>query len=112
MKAGKVWGETLKIHAVPGCFEFHRIFALEGHECSKHLHKTKYNGFWVEQGILRVTVWQPSGTIDYTVLQDGDFMVVPPGVHHRFTALMDTVAFELYWAELHPEDIERENVGH
>ena len=111
MISGKVWGTTSLIHSVPGCFEFHRIDALKGHRCSNHKHKTKYNGFYVVSGKLQITVKQPTGTTDITVLGPGDYTVVSPGVFHRFDVLEDTVAFELYWAELHPSDIEREDVG-
>ncbi len=47
-KAGKVWGITELIHA-NGVLEFHRIEAEAGKFCSKHLHKTKWNGFFVKK---------------------------------------------------------------
>ena len=38
-------------------------------------------------------------------------MVVPPGEYHRFTALTDCVAYEIYWVDLSATDIVREDVG-
>lgn len=109
--AGKVWGRTAQLFATPA-FELHRIVAQPGHKCSKHKHSTKVNGFFVETGKLRVTVWQPTGTVDVTELGPGDTIAVPPGVYHQFQALEpDTVAFEVYWTELRADDIERETVG-
>jgi hypothetical protein len=49
MKAGKVWGQTELLEA-NGVLEFHRIEAKAGGVCSKHKHKFKWNGFFVEQG--------------------------------------------------------------
>jgi hypothetical protein len=83
MKAGKIWGSTELLHA-NGVLEFHRIEYKKGGTCSKHLHKYKWNGFYVESGRMKIRVWQK----DYDV------------------------AFELYWAEFNHDDIQRESVGH
>lgn len=110
--AGKIWGKTQLIHA-NGVLEFHRIEANKGGECSKHKHKFKWNGFFVESGCLKIRVWKNAyNLVDETILRAGDFTQVPPGEYHSFEALEDTVAFELYWAEFAHNDIERETVGH
>ena len=49
MKAGKIWGQTELIHA-NGVLEFHRIEFKKDVACSKHQHKHKWNGFFVESG--------------------------------------------------------------
>ena len=87
MIQGKVWGFTQKIEANP-FFEFHRIEINAGSYCSKHLHKHKWNGFWVESGELEIH-----------------------GEYHMFKCNQDTVCFELYWAQFDHNDIERETVG-
>jgi len=112
MKAGKIWGQTELIHA-NGVLEFHRINFNKGGVCSKHKHKFKWNGFYVESGKMLVRVWQDDqgGLIDETILKAGDFTQVKPGKLHQFEGLEDGVAFELYWAEFNHNDIERENVG-
>ena len=110
-KAGKIWGETSLIHA-NGALEFHRIEAHCGTRCSKHMHKFKWNGFFVEAGHLVIRVWQQDYDLcDTTHLKPGDFMQVKPGLYHSFEALKDTIAFELYWAEFNHDDIVREDVG-
>jgi len=112
MKAGKIWGSTELIHA-NGVLEFHRIEFKKNVACSKHQHKHKWNGFFVESGKMLVKVWQKDyALVDETILNPGDFTRVKPGVYHQFIGLEDGVAFELYWAEFDHNDIERESVGH
>jgi mannose-6-phosphate isomerase-like protein (cupin superfamily) len=111
MLAGKVWGETELIEG-NGVLEFHRIQARAGGVCSKHLHRHKWNGFYVESGQLVVRVWKNNyDLVDETVLGPGQYTRVPPGEYHQFEALEDTVAFEIYWAEFDHDDIQRETVG-
>lgn len=109
MKAGKVWGTTELVHS-NGVLEFHRIEFKANAECSKHKHKFKWNGFFVESGKLLVRAWN-EGLVDETVLEAGDFTRIKPGVYHQFEGIEDGVAFELYWAEFDHNDIERETVG-
>lgn len=112
MKSGKVWGETKLIQLVPGVLEFHRIETKKGGVCSKHAHQSKTNGFFVEKGKLLIRVWQKSyDLVDETILGPGDYCAVPPGVYHQFEALEDSIAFELYYAQLIGDDIIRESVG-
>ena len=111
MKAGKVWGTTQLLEA-NGVLEFHRITAQAGGVCSKHRHRHKWNGFFVESGRLLIRVWKNSyDLVDETVLGPGEYTRVAPGEYHQFEALEDTGAFELYWAEFDHEDIERETAG-
>ena len=112
MKAGKIWGSTELLHA-NGVLEFHRIEYKKGGTCSKHLHKYKWNGFFVESGKMKIRVWQKDyDLVDETILNAGDFTRVKPGWYHSFEGLEDGVAFELYWAEFNHDDIQRETVGH
>ena len=111
MKAGKIWGQTELIHA-NGVLEFHRIEYEAGFKCSEHLHEFKWNGFFVESGIMVVRTWQDDqGLVDETVLGAGDFTQVKPGKYHQFEGLEDGVAFELYWAEFNHDDIKRRTSG-
>lgn len=110
---GKIWGNTECIHA-NGVFEFHRIEFKQGFKCSEHLHKFKWNGFFVETGKMLIRVWQDSdqsGLIDETILTAGQFTQIKPGKFHQFEGLEDGVAFELYWAEFNHEDIVRRTIG-
>lgn len=110
--AGKVWGQTELLEA-NGVLEFHRIQATAGGICSKHKHNYKWNGFFVESGKLLIRVWKKNyDLVDTTVLSAGQYTKVAPGEYHQFEAVEDTVAFEVYWAELDHTDIDRESVGY
>ena len=111
MKAGKVWGTTELIEA-NGALEFHKIEMIKGGVCSKHLHRYKWNGFFVDSGSMLIRVWQRDhDLIDETILKAGDYTKVKPGLYHQFECLTSGVAFELYWAEFNHDDIERRTVG-
>jgi mannose-6-phosphate isomerase-like protein (cupin superfamily) len=111
MKQGKLWGETRCIFKTP-LAELHRIEVNPHGFCSVHLHEHKWNGFFVERGELLVKVWQPSGTLDQTLLGPGDFMTVPAGVEHQFVAMKEgCLAFEMYSIDPLTEDIVRRSVG-
>lgn len=111
MFAGKVWGTTELIEA--NCaLEFHRIEMIKGGVCSKHLHRYKWNGFYVESGQMLIKVWQRDyDLIDETILNPGDYSKVKPGLYHQFECLESGTAYELYWAEFNHQDIVRETVG-
>jgi len=112
MKAGKVWGQTELLEA-NGVLEFHRIEAKKGGTCSKHKHKYKWNGFFVEKGEMIIRVWKNNyDLVDETLLKAGQYTKVAPGEYHQFEAVSDCIAFELYWAEFDHDDIERETVGY
>ena len=112
MKAGKVWGQTELVEA-NGALEFHRIEMKAGGVCSKHLHRYKWNGFYVESGQMLVKTWQRDyNLVDETLLKAGDYHKVKPGLYHQFECIEDGVAFELYWAEFNHNDIVRESVGY
>ena len=109
--AGKVWGRSETIFALPA-FELHRLTIHAGHRCSKHKHQAKFNGLYVEEGVIEVTVWQPEGTVDVTTVKAGESIVIPPGVFHQFRGVqLASVVFETYWTALSPADIIREDVG-
>jgi mannose-6-phosphate isomerase-like protein (cupin superfamily) len=111
MKAGKVWGNTRGLFAGNNV-EIHRIEVGAGGVCSKHKHDHKSNMFYVESGTLEVRVWKNDyALVDKTMLFAGDTTTVPPGEFHQFCALTEVVAYEVYWVELDPGDIVRENVG-
>ena len=111
MLAGKIWGQTELIHA-NGVLEFHRIEFKKDYQCSKHKHRFKWNGFFVESGKMKIKVWKNDyDLVDETILNPGDFTRVKPGEYHSFEGLEDGVAFELYWAEFNHDDIVRETVG-
>ena len=109
--SGKIWGLTGLIFENHN-FELHRIEAKNGGICSKHKHVHKYNGIFVESGRLLVRVWKNDyDLIDETIVTAGECCIIKPLEYHQFEALKDTIAFEWYWAEFDPKDIEREDHG-
>lgn len=113
MIQGKVWGYTCPLF-FKNNVELHFIKVKKGGYCSKHLHKYKYNQFIVFEGQLKVTIWKQYGI---EILQDVTFVgkdqicIVPPGEFHKFEALEDTTALEVYWVDLNQNDIVREDQG-
>ena len=110
MKAGKAWGVTEALFNRNNV-EMHRIEVDAGGFCSKHKHEHKWNMFYVEIGELEILTWKDGGVIDCTVLKPGDNAAVPPGEFHQFRAITDVIAYEIYWVDLHADDIVRETVG-
>lgn len=111
-KQGKIWGSTTEIFNKNNV-SIHRIEVKEGAYCSLHLHNHKNNIFMVEQGLLKVIIHRKdagSDIVDETELGPGDTMNVEHGLLHKFEALEDTIAFEIYYVEL-TDDIVRRNVG-
>lgn len=111
MISGKVWGNTEAIFGHNGV-SIHRIEVKKGGSCSKHYHTHKYNRFFIERGILRISVWQKDySLIDETILSSGQSTEIKPGLFHEFVALEDTVAYEIYYTKLEEDDIVRETCG-
>lgn len=108
---GKIWGTTSVLVSNP-VVEFHRITAKANYRCSEHRHVHKWNGFYVESGVLEIHIRKKDYDLtDVTVLRAGDFTSVCPGEYHYFLCTEDCVALELYWPELLSEDIERKDHG-
>jgi mannose-6-phosphate isomerase-like protein (cupin superfamily) len=111
MISGKVWGDTECIFDINNV-SIHRITVKSGGVCSKHYHLHKYNQFFVEQGKLKILVWQKDyDLVDETILYAGQSTEVKPGLFHQFIALEDTVAYEIYYVRLENSDIIRSNCG-
>jgi len=108
---GKVWGDTSVI-IQNALVELHKINVKAGFRCSEHLHEHKWNGFYVESGVLEIHVRKNNYELtDVTVLRAGDFTSVRPGEYHFFVCTEACSALELYWPELLSEDIKRKNTG-
>jgi len=112
MKKKKIWGYTQEIFN-NSLFELHRLEFNEGYNCSEHLHKFKFNAFFVESGKLLVRVWDNKDDSSYEeiTLHPGDFYKVEPGHYHQFEGIKSGVAFEIYWSEYSSDDIERRKEG-
>jgi hypothetical protein len=61
---------------------------------------------------MLIRTWQRDYDLcDVTILEEGEYHKVKPGLYHQFECVEDGVAYELYWAEFNHNDIERESVG-
>ena len=108
---GKVWGKTQQLFQNSN-FELHRIEVKKGGFCSKHQHKHKFNAFYIEQGKLKVIVYENDyDLIDETIISTGEMTIAKPRTYHRFEAIEDTICYEIYWVELSHNDIQRVDVG-
>lgn len=110
-KLDKVWGTTECLLLLPS-IQVHRIKFKRGGVCSLHYHKARYNAFYVISGRLDVLHVHGLGVDQRDMLQPGQLSVVPPEVLHRFEAVTDGEALEIYFpAEVQAGDIVRLTQG-
>lgn len=77
-----------------------------------HKHEHKHNLFYVDSGHLRVTVEKTDYKLtDTTILLPGQKTSVKPGQFHKFEALEETYALEIYYTEPISSDIIRKDCG-
>lgn len=112
-KQGKIWGETTEFFR--SCtVSAHHLRIREGGYCSEHRHARKANLFYIVRGRLEITIFWQKGIRelqDVTVIEAGQTAEIPPGVWHRFRALGETEAIEIYRVRLEDPDIERRTQG-
>lgn len=107
---GKAWGQTRVVEQRNGVAVHYIEVECYGY-CSWHRHSSKYNRFVCLNGRLKIEREKNDyGLTDVVVLEAGESTTVPPGEYHRFIALTDCEALEVYWTEL-TEDIERRSCG-
>lgn len=110
-KEGKIWGSNLLLFHNDN-IQINQIYIKKGGRCSKHFHKTKHNIFFVQTGKLLVEKWNESGLVDSTILISEQMTEIPPTIYHRFTALEETSALEIYHSDTVDEfDIIRSDEG-
>lgn len=112
MKTGKVWGTTELLLRTP-FIEVHRLTIKPNARCSLHLHRAKWNAFFVQSGALKIEVHKAAyQLVDTTELKAGEFTTVPPNEEHRFmTGARGALAIEIYYPPELAEDIIRKDVG-
>jgi hypothetical protein len=111
----KVWGttETLYKDALTWLTQ---INVVQGGFSSKHHHETLYNGFVVVSGSLLLLEYDNSGKEHRIVLvPQAHGYKFAPMMPHKFEALEDTVAREIYWPKagyaIDVGDIVRQDTG-
>jgi mannose-6-phosphate isomerase-like protein (cupin superfamily) len=112
MKIEKIWGTTEPLVMTP-MFELHRLRILPDMRCSFHVHRFKWNAFYVIEGLVFIdTVENELATVISVELASGDFTTIAPGLHHQFrTGPGPCLMLEAYYTEPLSEDIIRRNVG-
>lgn len=113
MKIDKIWGTTEPLIATP-LFEMHRLALIPEHRCSLHVHRHKWNAFYVIDGKLFIDIVEGdmNAAVISVELGSGDHTTIAPGVHHQFrTGKGPCNALEMYYTEPLSEDIIRRNVG-
>lgn len=112
MITGKAWGTTEELLSTP-MMSMHRLVIFPEHQCSLHVHRFKWNGFFVLKGRLLIDVVKIDYALtDTTDLGPGDITTVKPGELHRFrTGDKPCEALEFYYTEPLSEDIMRRGVG-
>jgi quercetin dioxygenase-like cupin family protein len=73
-----------------------KLILRKGFRCSLHYHKVKHETFYVESGLVQLSI--PGGL---RIMRPGDRAVIKPTTVHRFTGLEDSVIFEF---STHHED--------
>lgn len=109
-KEGKVWGENILIFKNDSV-QVNQIYIKRGGRCSKHMHNHKNNIFFIQSGRLLVEKWCENNIVDQTILESRDMLNIPSQTYHRFTAIEDTQALEIYYLNIDIEDINREDQG-
>lgn len=110
MRQGKEWGYTTEFFR-NAMVSVHHLEINKGGYCSEHIHKHKYNLFYVISGRLKITIWRENDAEDITVLTAGQASAVSPGFYHKFEALERTECIEVYQVLLIEPDIKRRTQG-
>jgi mannose-6-phosphate isomerase-like protein (cupin superfamily) len=108
----KLWGMNYIMH-IDNVFQACHITIKKGGFCSNHRHTHKWNQFYIISGKLAVELFKEGDKTPYSILYLGpnDSIKVMPGVNHKFHAMEDTEAIEIYSVNVSEEDILREDTG-
>lgn len=110
-KEEKLWGRNHIIH-LDNSFQICHIHIAKGGYCSNHFHEHKWNQFYIISGKLMVSCYNRDGTIkSTTMVRPMECIKIPPGLNHKFEAIEETEALEIYWSELSEHDIVRTDIG-
>jgi len=95
-KVDKDWGyEEWIVNNELYCFK--KIFVKKGYQCSIHWHKNKDETFYIEDGQITLELFGE----DSRDLLKGESIRLVPNTLHRFTAVKDTMIYEV---STHHED--------
>jgi mannose-6-phosphate isomerase-like protein (cupin superfamily) len=103
----KAWGAEYIISSQPHACKIMKV--LPGGECSLHWHAIKSETFMLIEGVLEVTVVDPSTGVEYVLILDKiyDSITIPPNVPHTFRVgnnSQEPAIFIEASTEDHPDD--------
>lgn len=109
---GKVWGTTQLLLRTP-FIEIHLLKIKPYAKCSVHRHRTKWNAFFVQAGVLTIeTKKNDYNLTDLVKISANEMTMVKPMEYHRFsTDKASVIAIEIYYPDELSEDIERLDCG-
>lgn len=111
MIKGKIWGSTELILDTP-LIQVHLLNVYPRARCSEHVHRFKWNAFFLLEGDVYIRVTKLYDLIEVTRLRKYELTSVPPGEEHYFETLDDPCKMlEIYYPEPLSEDIVRSVVG-
>lgn len=110
MRQGKTWGYTTEFFR-NAMVSAHHLEINKGGYCSEHIHKYKYNLFYIISGRLKITIWRENDVGDVTILTAGQVSAIPPDFYHKFEGLEKTECVEVYQVLLIDPDIKRRTQG-
>jgi len=100
------WGEKTNIFQNDLC-EVSILDLIPKQRCSWHLHKSKYNLFYVLEGELFIKTDK-----GISELKKGEYFTTHPGEPHEFqTAIASAKIIEIMYVQYDSQDIEREKLG-
>lgn len=106
VKTEKPWGYEL-LFAHTDKFAGKLLFVKKGHRLSLQYHKVKDESLYIYEGKILLELEGEDKQLIQSEVSSGYCYRVPPMTRHRFTALEDTMLFEVSTPEL--DDVERLN---
>jgi mannose-6-phosphate isomerase-like protein (cupin superfamily) len=103
----KPWGTTTLIFDSQNLHIYSAIINKNG-ASSRHYHKYKNNIFYVQRGMVSITLWSEN-TTETKFLNEGDIIDIPKGQWHQFFANEESIVLEVYYSRIDHEDIIRSN---
>lgn len=103
----KDWGLTDPIFSNSNT-EIHKLSINQYGYSSRHYHAHKYNMFYVDEGSIEITIWCDEMEQKH-ILNDRDSITIKPNTWHKFKALKNTKATEIYYTLIDSDDIIRDS---
>lgn len=91
----RIWGNEIRLFALPGRFVFKKIEMRKGHKGGLQYHHKRHELAILISGSILVRYDPGDGTLSEKVLSPGEVTHFPPGAVHQDEALEDSVLVEV-----------------